>query len=36
MAQKKAGPVLKYSNAMLKTYTGEHIKVLGSIDVNVT
>ena len=33
---KRLAPVLKYSNAMLKTYTGEHIKVLGSIDVNVT
>ena len=33
---KRLAPVLKYSNAMLKTYSGEHIKVLGSIHVNVT
>ena len=28
--------MLKYSNAMLKMYAGEQIKVLGYIDVNLT
>ena len=32
----KLAPLLKFSHATLKTYTGEQIKVLGSIDVNVT
>ena len=33
---RRLAPLLMYSNATLKTYTGEQIKVLGSIDVYVT
>ena len=35
-ATKRLAPLLKFFNAMLKTYTGEQIKFLGSMDVNVT
>ena len=36
MAHKRLAPLFKFTNTMLKTYTGQQIKVLGSINVNVT
>ena len=33
---KMLAPLLNISHAMLKTYTGQQIKVLRAIDVNVT